>query len=160
MFHWIQWIQRQTRKHSSRMRNNHAVTSMICDREAMRPIVNIMTDTRLWKHYLSLRSMKIIVIKSAKTCHLLCKRLWYYYGNSKTYVRDRIFKLSPIDASVICQIPWNCWNQWIPVPLRGNSTILQKNQDQTDSKRKPLVCQANIVTTGQPSHRKQTESLN
>ena len=42
------------RKHSSR---NHAVTRMSSDRVSMRPIVNRMTDRRLSKHYLLLRSV-------------------------------------------------------------------------------------------------------
>ena len=36
--------------------------------------------------------------------HLLCKRPGYYRRISKTHVRDMIFKLSPIHASVIYQI--------------------------------------------------------
>ena len=35
----------KTRKHSSRMRTNHAVKGMSSDRVAMRSIVNRMTDT-------------------------------------------------------------------------------------------------------------------
>ena len=47
--------------------------------------------------------IKIFVIR---TCHLLCWRPGCYHGASKTHVRDRSFKLSPIHASVIYQIPW------------------------------------------------------
>ena len=49
--------------------------------------------------------------KRAWTYHLLCKRLGYYRSASKTHVRDSVFKLSPIHASAICQIPWICWIQ-------------------------------------------------
>ena len=44
-----------TRRHSSRMRTDHAVTRLSNDRVAMRSIVNKMTDTRLWKYYFPLR---------------------------------------------------------------------------------------------------------
>ena len=37
--------------------------------------------------------------------HLLCKRPRCYHSISKTQVADRIFKLGPIHASVIYQIP-------------------------------------------------------
>ena len=43
------------------------------------------------------------------TCHLLCKSPRCYHSASKTRVAERIFKLSPIYASVIYQIPWICW---------------------------------------------------
>ena len=43
--------------------------------------------------------------KGIQTCHLLCKRLGCYHSTSKTRLRDRIFKLSPIHASVIYQFP-------------------------------------------------------
>ena len=49
---------------------------------------------------------KYIVIKRAWTCNLLCRRQECYHSSSKTHVRDRIFQLSPIDASVIYQITW------------------------------------------------------
>ena len=49
---------------------------------------------------------KIFVIKRTRTCHLLCKRPGCYHSTSKTHVRDRIFKLSPIHAWVVYQIPW------------------------------------------------------
>ena len=47
--------------------------------------------------------------KKAWTCHLLCKRPGCYHSTSKTHVRDRIFKLSPIHTSVIYQIRWIQW---------------------------------------------------
>ena len=43
----------------------------------------------------------------------------------KTHVRDRIFKLSPIHALVIYQIPWI---QWIPVPFREKSIEYELEQ--------------------------------
>ena len=43
--------------------------------------------------------------KRTWTCHLLCERPRCYHITSKTHVRDRIFKLNPIHASVIYQIP-------------------------------------------------------
>ena len=46
------------------------------------------------------------VIKRARSCQLLCKRPGCYHSANKTHVRDRIFKLSPIHASLIYQIPW------------------------------------------------------
>ena len=50
--------------------------------------------------------------KRTRTCHLLCKRPWGYHSTSKTHVKDRIFKLSPIHGSVIYQIPWIRWIHW------------------------------------------------
>ena len=44
--------------------------------------------------------------KRARTCHLLCKSPGCYHSASKTRVRDRIFKMRQIHASVIYQIPW------------------------------------------------------
>ena len=57
-----------------------------------------------------------------QTCYLLSNKPAYYHSASKTNVRDGIFKLSPIHASVICQILWIRWIQWIPVTFRKNST--------------------------------------
>ena len=39
------------------------------------------------------------------------------------HVRDRVFKLTLIHASVIYQIPWICRNHWICVPFRENSGV-------------------------------------
>ena len=44
--------------------------------------------------------------KMTQTCHLLCRRPGCYDSASNTHVRNRFFKLSPICASVIYQIPW------------------------------------------------------
>ena len=62
----------------------------------------------------------ILVIKSFRTCHLLCMRLRCYHSASKTQVSERIFKLSPIHASVIYQIPWI---HWISDPSKENSIV-------------------------------------
>ena len=59
--------------------------------------------------------------KRAQTCHLLCKRPGCYHSVSKTHVRERIFKLSPIHALVIYQIPWIRWIHQISDPFRENS---------------------------------------
>ena len=59
--------------------------------------------------------------KRAQTCHCLCKRPGCSHRTSKTHVRDRIFKLNPIQASVIYQIPWIRWIHWISDPFRENS---------------------------------------
>ena len=56
----------------------------------------------------SLNSVTIVItVKRLKMSpsHLLCKRPGCYHSTSETHVRDRIFKLSPIHASVIYQIP-------------------------------------------------------
>ena len=57
--------------------------------------------------------------KRARIYRLLHYRPGCYHSASKTHVRDRIFKLTPIHASVINQIPWI---HWISVPFRDNST--------------------------------------
>ena len=41
------------------------------------------------------------------------------------HVRGKIFKLNPIQASEIYQIPWICSIQWIPVLFRENSNTSQ-----------------------------------
>ena len=67
-----------------------------------------------WQKCVSLHSKG----SNLPSSHLLGKRPKCYHSTNKTHVRDRIFKLSPIHASVIYQIPWICWIQWIPVPFR------------------------------------------
>ena len=42
------------------------------------------------------------------------------HSTNKTHVRDKIFKLTPIHASVIYQI---LWIYWISIPFRENSTV-------------------------------------
>ena len=54
-----------------------------------------------------------------------------YHSASKTHVRYRIFKLTPIHASVINQIPWICWIHWISVPFRENSNQKQSQRKKT-----------------------------
>ena len=64
--------------------------------------------------------------KRARTCHpatFLCERPGCHHSLCKTHVRDRIFKLNPVHASVIYQI---CWIQWILVPFRENSNYTKK----------------------------------
>ena len=53
--------------------------------------------------------------KRAQMCHPAT-------SYTRNQVRERIFKLSPIHASMIYQIPWI---QWIPVPFRENSNKTQ-----------------------------------
>ena len=48
---------------------------------------------------------KIFVSKRARICHLLFKRPGCYHSDSKTNVKDTIFKLNPIHASAFFQIP-------------------------------------------------------
>ena len=48
---------------------------------------------------------KIFVITVKGLEPATSKRPVYYHSASKTHVRDRIFKLTPIHASVIYQIP-------------------------------------------------------
>ena len=60
----------------------------------------------------------VITVKGPPN-HLLCKRPGWYHCSSKIYVRDWVFKLSPIYASLIHQIPWF---YWIPAPFRENPT--------------------------------------
>ena len=51
--------------------------------------------------------------KRAWTFHLLCKRPGCYHSAGKTHVRNGTFKLGPIHASVIYQIPWIYWIQFL-----------------------------------------------
>ena len=41
------------------------------------------------------------------------------------HVRDRIFKFTLIHTSVIYQIPWICWIQWISVQFKLQKTPLK-----------------------------------
>ena len=50
--------------------------------------------------------------------HLLCKRPGCYHSTSKIHVRDRIFKSSPIHASVVISFP-----EFSSAPFRKNSTV-------------------------------------
>ena len=72
---------------------------------------------------------KIFFIKRPRTCHLLCKRPRCYHSISKTCVRDRIFKLNPIHASIIYQIPWIRWNHW----TQWEGRILLRESSQGES---------------------------
>ena len=63
--------------------------------------------------------------KRAGTCQLLCKKETRMLPQaSKTHVKDRIFKLSPIHSSMIYQFPWIRWIHWIAVLFRKNSIVL------------------------------------
>ena len=53
--------------------------------------------------------------KDIQTCSPLCKEPWLYHSTSRTQVTKKVFKLSPIYASVIDQISWI---HWIFVPFR------------------------------------------
>ena len=68
--------------------------------------------------------------KRVWTHNLLCQRQGCYHSASKTHVRDRIFKLTPIHASVIYQIPWIRWIHWISIHFRGNSNICKWAQNE------------------------------
>ena len=57
--------------------------------------------------------------KRTRTCYHLCKRPGCYHSASETHVRDRIFKLIPIHASVIYQFPWIRWIHWIQWKFRS-----------------------------------------
>ena len=59
--------------------------------------------------------------KDSNPSHLLCERPACYH--SATHMRDRIFKLSSIHASVIYLIPWIRWIQWKFLSFRKNSIV-------------------------------------
>ena len=64
------------------------------------------------------RTPQILLIKRGRSCNLLCWRSGCCDSTSKTQMRDRIFKLTLIHASVIYQIAW------ISIPFRENSITL------------------------------------
>ena len=68
-------------------------------KHALRQTPRERNDRQVQKYYLAGDN------KRALTCYLLCKRPGGYHSTSKTHVRNRIFKLSPIHTSVIYQIP-------------------------------------------------------
>ena len=61
--------------------------------------------------------------KRAQTCYILCTRPGCYHSTSMTLVRNRIFKLSPVCASVIYQILWIWWSHWSSAPFRKKSIV-------------------------------------
>ena len=61
--------------------------------------------------------------KRARTCYLLCKRPGCYHSASKIHVRDRIFKSSPIHASLIIRFPEFTEFNESSAPFRKNSSI-------------------------------------
>ena len=67
---------------------------------------------------------KFVYSKRIRTCHLLCKRPGCYHSASKTHVRDRIFKLRPIHASLIISFPEFTEFSESSAPFRKNSIAL------------------------------------
>ena len=121
LWHTYRWTDRQSQTQTHRQTDRHT------DRQ---------THSHYWKHYLPtyvggkkekvhLSTYDTNVIQLGNTNNkmatpapvqlqlpltvsglvFLCICLW-------THVRDRIFKLIPIHASVIYQIPWIRWIQW------------------------------------------------
>ena len=68
--------------------------------------INVVLFTKTLIH------KKIATQNVTWTWNLLCSILQFYFSASKTQVTDRIFKLIPIHATVICQIFGICWIQW------------------------------------------------
>ena len=60
-----------------------------------------------------------------QTCYSLHYKPGYYHSESKKYVRDRIFKLTPIYGSVIYQIPCICVIHWTLFPSREYLDLLK-----------------------------------
>ena len=73
-----------------------------------------------WIQWQKMLSFKKII----RSSHLPCKRSRCYHSANKTHVAERIFKLSPIHAWVIYQIPRIRWIHWISDPFRENSNTL------------------------------------
>ena len=73
--------------------------------------------------------------KRVQTCYSLHYKPGCYHSESKTYVRDRIFKLTRIYGSVIYQIPCICVLHWTLFPFRENLVLL-KNIKKRKQKRK------------------------
>ena len=66
--------------------------------------------------------VKILYFKKIiRISYLMCKRPRCYHSASKTQVAERIFKLTPVHATVIYQILWIRWIPWISYPLREYS---------------------------------------
>ena len=62
--------------------------------------------------------------------HLLCKRPACYHSASTTHVRDRIFKLNPIHASVISSFPEFTEFSESSAPFRKNSNVMLRESNQ------------------------------
>ena len=54
-------------------------------------------------------------------------------------VRDKVFILTQVYASVIYQNPRICWTQWIPVPIREFSIDLVKWVEFSELRKKSTV---------------------
>ena len=102
-----------------------------CTKQELASVQGTRLAQRSFSYMFSLKSVnlvtKIFVIKRAWTCHLLCKRPGCYCCISDTNIIDRIFKLIPIHALVIYQIPWICWFHWIQSKSINVLFHLEKN---------------------------------
>ena len=72
---------------------------------------------------------KIFLHKCIRTSYLLCNEPACYHSASKTYVRDRVFKMSPIDASVIISLPEFAEFSESYTPFKKNSIISEKKNN-------------------------------
>ena len=61
---------------------------------------------------------KVLCFKIFGTCPPLCIRPRSYQSTSEILVADKIFKFSPIHASVIFHIPWIRLIHWVSDPFR------------------------------------------
>ena len=98
------YIRRESGKYRTKQDNVKRSTGF----EPWRLSSNIIRDTWVFpKCFHWIQWQKILYFKKTiLTCYLLCKRPRCYLSTSKTQVAEIIFKLSPIHASVIYQIPW------------------------------------------------------
>ena len=102
-----------TRKHSRRMRTDCAVTRMTSDWVAMRPIVDRMTDTCLWKHCFPLRLLM----------HSSRMRTNYFHGRhymSVLGVYDVTLRLVP------CSFLGGVWCLFLSEPMFLRGVSLQR----------------------------------
>ena len=103
--------------------NNNTVLLLVCLTQAKLVFRTTHFGVLIWLfpkcfHWNSVTKIFVITVKGAQTCHpaMSCVR-----DQDERHLRDKIFKLSPIHASMIYEILWICWIQWIP--FRENSII-------------------------------------
>ena len=90
---------KKTRKHSSKMCTDCAVTRMGSDWVATRPILDRMTDTCLWKHYLPLWSVTNRQTDGGRERQLKTRidietgaKLWLWYQGCKCKMDTDVFR--------------------------------------------------------------------
>ena len=82
-----------------------------------------------------------------RTHYLLCSKPGCYHSTSTTHVRDRIFKLNPIHASMIIIFPEFTEFSESSAPFRKNSIIIEFSYDENPFCEQIFMNQINCCVT-------------